>query len=111
MKHTLTILFALFFSWGSLAANPTDKTNKTKEESEKTRNSKSIEEDKDDDESFFQMEQKVGEVEVHKSSPKTKNDDPDSSYYSVNKFNYLFYYLYKVKYLGIEDDLDVGLEP
>lgn len=28
----------------------------------------------------------------------TKNVEVDSSYYSVNKFNFLFYLMYKLKY-------------
>lgn len=42
----------------------------------------------------------------------TKTTDPDSSYYSVNKFNYLFYYVYKLKYLSDDDpDLIMGVKP
>ena len=28
--------------------------------------------------------------------------EPDSSYYSVNKFNFLFYFVYKLKYMDDE---------
>lgn len=103
-------MLLLFFSGFSLIANPTDKNNKTKEESKNTTSKKPTEKEvTEDDESFFVMEQKTSEVEIYKSKSTVNTDDPDSSYYSVNKFNYLFYYLYKVKYLGIEEEIE--LEP
>lgn len=108
MKHTLTILIPLIFGWSSLIANPTDKTTKAKEDPNNTSNKESTTDQKVEDESFYIMEQKTGEVEMHRSEVPTNQEDPDSSYYSVNKFNYLFYYLYKVKYLGIDE---VEVEP
>jgi len=109
LKYTLPILLSLFFSWSTLAANPTDKTSKAKRESKSDLGKKSSYE-KESDESFYTMEKKVDEVEIPASENKTKSDDPDSSYYSVNKFNYLFYYLYKVKYQGVMDHEEIDLE-
>lgn len=38
--------------------------------------------------------------------PSISEHEKDSSEYSVNKFNYLFYLIYKVKYLGFDEDLE-----
>ncbi|WP_420581983.1 hypothetical protein [Reichenbachiella sp.] len=32
--------------------------------------------------------------------------EPDSSYYSVNKFNFLFYFVYKMNYMDEETEVD-----
>lgn len=32
--------------------------------------------------------------------------EPDSSYYSVNKFNFLFYFVYKMKYMDEESEVE-----
>lgn len=37
-----------------------------------------------------------------------KMSDPDSSRYSVNKFNYLFYFIYRVKYADQNSDSKDG---
>lgn len=42
-------------------------------------------------------------AEVEKVEETKKTDaEPDSSYYSVNKFNFLFYFVYKMKYMDDE---------
>ena len=48
-----------------------------------------------------------GELEPNKEAEsvgKEESDsEPDSSYYSVNKFNILFYFVYKMKYMDSEE--------
>ena len=39
-----------------------------------------------------------GEAEPAEQSEEL-DSEPDSSYYSVNKFNFLFYFVYKMKYM------------
>jgi len=40
------------------------------------------------------------EVKIaHPSNDNGGGVEPDSSYYSVNKFNFLFYFVYKLKYM------------
>ena len=34
--------------------------------------------------------------------------EPDSSYYSVNKFNFLFYFVYKMNYMDEEVESDAS---
>lgn len=34
------------------------------------------------------------------------DSEPDSSYYSVNKFNFLFYFVYKMKYMDEETEIE-----
>lgn len=44
------------------------------------------------------------EPEEELGDTKKSDTEPDSSYYSVNKFNFLFYFVYKMKYM---DDQEV----
>lgn len=86
MKKTFPILFCLFFSLPVFAN--TEKTN-----AEKNEEAKSVDAKKES-ESTEQSEQ----VET--------NAEPDSSYYSVNKFNFLFYFVYKMKYMEEETEVE-----
>ncbi|UXX80029.1 hypothetical protein N7E81_02780 [Reichenbachiella carrageenanivorans] len=85
MKKTFPILFCLFFSI-QVFAN-TEKTN-----AEKNDESKSVDAKKEAE-------------SVENSEQSETNAEPDSSYYSVNKFNFLFYFVYKMKYM--EDETEV----
>ena len=40
-----------------------------------------------------------------------KTSEVDSSYYSINKFNFLFYLMYKLKYTESEFPIDQKLKP
>lgn len=108
MKKILVILLALVSSTATYAETVTDKNEKTK--SEKERKEYSSEELKNSA-ANSSMEKPEPEQEVNQAQKEATND-PDSSYYSVNKFNYLFYYVYKLKYLSEDDpELIMGVEP
>ncbi len=108
MKKILVILLALASTTVSYAETVTDKNEKAKSEKE----SKASNPDEPE------VEPDAAALEVTKSEKQTESkkqvvsNDPDSSYYSVNKFNYLFYYVYKIKYLSEDDpELIMGVEP
>lgn len=57
--------------------------------------------------------EKTGESETETATNKEAEEaedsgesgaEPDSSYYSVNKFNFLFYFVYKMKYMDEETE-------
>ncbi|MGL1886681.1 MAG: hypothetical protein OCD76_09215 [Reichenbachiella sp.] len=105
MKYLLIIL-PLVFCTLSLHAEHTTEKNKTtgsKDVKKKTEEPKVVD---SNDETFHLKEQKTTEMDLIIESPKPtkKESDVDSSYYSVNKFNYLFYFMYKVNYLMEGDD-------
>ena len=91
MKKTVSILLCLLFSL-SLSAKPERDSNANAEgtsyESEKTKNLESVE-----------------SAESIKKAEESKIE-PDSSYYSVNKFNFLFYFVYKMKYMDRETEVE-----
>ncbi|MCV9388789.1 hypothetical protein [Reichenbachiella ulvae] len=107
MKKILVILLALASSTVSYAETVTDKSEKTKSEKEnKEYNPEELKGHSDPSLEVVKPEQKV------ESKSQEVNNDPDSSYYSVNKFNYLFYYVYKIKYLSEDDpEMIMGVEP
>lgn len=91
LKKTLSILFCLFLSL-SLSANTNNNTNGTAYGTEKNEEAKKLESSK--------------EAESAEQSQALDKSEPDSSYYSVNKFNFLFYFVYKMKYMDGEDDIE-----
>lgn len=51
------------------------------------------------------------ELEANKEAESVEKSEeseaePDSSYYSVNKFNFLFYFVYKMKYMDNEEEAE-----
>lgn len=92
MKTTLSILFCLLISsslsaYSEKNANGTDgAASYTTEKSTETK----------------ELEAK-SEAE---SSEQQEEVEPDSSYYSVNKFNFLFYFVYKMKYMDHEPEVE-----
>jgi Ni/Co efflux regulator RcnB len=108
LKKILVILLALVSSTATYAETVTDKNEKTKSEKEKKEYSSEELKESSAEPAFEKPEQ---EGIADKTQQEAKND-PDSSYYSVNKFNYLFYYVYKLKYLSEDDpELIMGVEP
>ncbi|MBU2888009.1 hypothetical protein KO507_19745 [Gilvimarinus agarilyticus] len=107
MKKLITIFTAVLIT--SFAhASSTDKNEK--EKSEKT----TAEYNPDDLKGSVVKPRKNTEISTSATNVPQKETvaDPDSSYYSVNKFNYLFYYVYKLKYLTDEESgATLGIEP
>lgn len=107
MRAQLLILTLLTLSFGLKANDPDPKSNKNNDKSgtsEKEVVSVSSE----------ISEESITSSQLEKSIPKNDNQvqvDVDSSHYSVNKFNYLFYFIYKMKYMGSVDELDATIQP
>ena len=49
-------------------------------------------------------------VSVDNNESKISTHESDSSEYSVNKFNYFFYLIYKVKFLDVQEELEISEE-
>ncbi|MEP2025464.1 MAG: hypothetical protein ABJH98_03055 [Reichenbachiella sp.] len=94
MKEVISIFFCFLLSLPLAAHTEKTANNNTGGsgyESEKTEEAKELESN--------------NEAE---SVEKSENLDaePDSSYYSVNKFNFLFYFVYKMKYMDNEAEVE-----
>ncbi|UXP32957.1 hypothetical protein N6H18_03180 [Reichenbachiella agarivorans] len=103
-------IFCLILVTGLAHADPTtDKGEKTKSEKEKYNSNP----EKSHDEATLKANNSAAQKEASpQSETKASTNDPDSSYYSVNKFNYLLYFVYKMKYLNDEDpELKLGMAP
>ncbi|WP_456460868.1 hypothetical protein [Reichenbachiella sp.] len=96
MKKYFSILFCTLFSLSALA-NTENNTNKIGDggvyKAEASTEAKELNAN-NEAESAEQSEESGAE--------------PDSSYYSVNKFNFLFYFVYKMKYMDEETEVETS---
>lgn len=105
MKKSFSILLLSLIASVAYAGPANEKSEKSKTEKE------TVDATKIQDQTKSKVQDSAEQTEKA-TIQETKTNDPDSSYYSVNKFNYLFYYVYKIKYLSEDDpDLIMGVKP
>jgi len=101
LKNILAIVLLLFALNGAHAGNKDSKNPELSEEKATT---------PDREEGSATASKAVSDEVTKPALDETKMIEKDSSEYSVNKFNYLFYLIYKVKYIGFEEDQPVPIE-
>ncbi|PIB36545.1 hypothetical protein BFP72_14620 [Reichenbachiella sp. 5M10] len=106
MKSIISILFLVLTTSYVFAGDTTGKSEKDKVEKE---NYKYDPDTHKSGETTLEKTETARETKTSQNESQSEND-PDSSYYSVNKFNYLFYFVYKIKYMSDEvPEVELGL--